>query len=178
MCARRTTAASNVRWQRRCVSVAPHLCRQTLRLSCGRGLSDFADEDHHWNFIVVDNAADVWVSDVTGAHFASSVVSLWAGAKRATVQDCTSVEPVSGASGGRRFTYCIAGQFCLVQRCRSDHGRHSFVIRQRGDSIPCGPNVFSDCVATRPLGSSEPHSNLITGTPNPLAKGCRCVRYD
>ena len=54
--------------------------------------ADHADQDHHWTFIRVDNAADVWVSDVTAAHFAMSAVSLASGAKRATVQDCTSVE--------------------------------------------------------------------------------------
>ena len=46
-----------------------------------------------------------------------------------------------------------------MQRCTSDQGRHSFVL---GGLV--GPNVFHDCVATRPYGSSEPHGSLIVGT--------------
>ena len=95
-CGARSTAASNV-------SALPAVPAHSARTGETRlsGLSgalflltgaDHADQDHHWTFIRVDNAADVWVSDVTAAHFAMSAVSLASGAKRATVQDCTSVE--------------------------------------------------------------------------------------
>ena len=82
------------------------------------------------------------------------------GCKGVTVQDCVSLEPVSITAGVRRFTYQIRGQLCLVQRCFSDKGRHSFVL---GGETASGPNVFLDCTATRPYSSSEPHSHYSTG---------------
>ena len=66
---------------------------------------------------------------------------------------------LSCVSGPGRFAFQIGGTLCLVQRCTSDQGRHSFVL---GGLV--GPNVFHDCVATRPYGSSEPHGSLIVGT--------------
>ena len=66
---------------------------------------------------------------------------------------------LSWVSGPGRFAFQIGGTLCLVQRCTSDQGRHSFVL---GGLV--GPNVFHDCVATRPYGSSEPHGSLIVGT--------------
>jgi class 3 adenylate cyclase len=72
-----------------------------------------------------------------------------------------SLQPVSRCGGGRRFTFNICGQLCLVQRCKSDRGRHSFVL---GGRLTCGPNVFLDCSATRPFSSSEPHSSLVVGS--------------
>ncbi len=121
----------------------------------------YADEDHYWNFITIGNAVHAWVRDITVLHFASSSVLIREGGKWITVQDCTTREPVSRAGGGRRFTYQICGQLCLVQRCTSDKGRHSFVL---GGFLTCGPNVFLDCRATKPYSSSEPHSDLVTGS--------------
>ena len=120
----------------------------------------YSDENHYWNFIVIDNARNVWIRNVTALHFAGSMVSIRKGSKWVTVQDCVSLEPVSIRGGGRRFTYQIMGQLCLVQRCTSDKGRHSFVL---GDYTACGPNVFLDCKATIPYSSSEPHYHYVTG---------------
>ena len=125
------------------------------------GFEYSSDEEHFWNFIRLINVRDSWVRDVTALHFAMSTVLMDAGSKRVTVRDCTSREPVSYCAGGHRFTFHICGQLCLVQRCRSDQGRHSFVL---GGLATCGPNVFLDCVATRPYGSSEPHSSLVVGS--------------
>ena len=121
----------------------------------------YCDEEHYFEFVKIDNARNCWVRDISGLHFANSVVYLEKGAKWCTVQDCESLEPVSRCGGGRRFTFQICGQLCLVQRCRSDRGRHSFVL---GGDLTCGPNVFLDCAATRPFSSSEPHSSLIVGS--------------
>jgi hypothetical protein len=125
-----------------------------------RGMEYFADEDHYWNFIHIDNACNVWVRDVTALHFANSTVFVNKGGKWITIRDCTTRDPVSYAAGWRRFTYQIRGQLCLVQRCRSDRGRHSFVLNS---PTACGPNVFLDCTATRPYSSSEPHSQYAVG---------------
>ena len=119
------------------------------------------DEDHFHEFIKFDNIRNCWVRDMTALHFANSVVNMDGGVKSCTVQDCESLAPVGRCGGGRRFTYQISGQLCLVQRCKSDRGRHSFVL---GGHNTCGPNVFHDCSATRPFSSSEPHSSLVVGS--------------
>ena len=121
----------------------------------------YNDEDHFHEFIKFDNIRNCWVRDMTALHFANSVVNMYEGVKWCTVQDCESLEPVGRCGGGRRFTYLISGQLCLVQRCKSDRGRHSFVL---GGHNTCGPNVFHQCSATRPFSSSEPHSSLVVGS--------------
>jgi hypothetical protein len=125
------------------------------------GAEYYSDENHYWNFVKFVNVTDSWVRDISGCHFAGSCVYLGDGCKHVTIQDCSSYEPVSLCQGGRRFVFQICGQMCLVQRCKSDKGRHSFVL---GGDLTCGPNVFLDCTATRAYGSSEPHSTLVVGS--------------
>ena len=120
----------------------------------------YSDENHYWTFITIDNAKNAWVRNVTAMHFAGCLVSVNAGSKWTTVQDCISLEPISMRWGGRRFTYKLSGQLNLVQRCTSDKGRHSFVL---GGHQAAGPNVFLDCSVTLPYSSSEPHSHYVTG---------------
>jgi hypothetical protein len=138
------------------------------------GFEYFSDENHTWNFIRMTNVRNAWVRDITALHFACSAVFVDTGSKNVTVQDCTSLEPVSFCAGGRRFTFQMSGQLCLIQRCRSDQGRHSFVL---GGTATCGPNVFFDCVATRPYGSSEPHSSLVVGSLYDNVKAPLAFRY-
>jgi hypothetical protein len=119
----------------------------------------YADENHYFNFIGMNNVKNGWVRNVTALHFASSLVSVGQGSKWVTVQDCDSREPISIRAGARRFTYQISGQLSLVQRCTSTKGRHSFVL---GSNSASG-NVFLDCVATNPFSTSEPHSQWVNG---------------
>ncbi|MFC1551890.1 hypothetical protein ACFL6P_04915 [Candidatus Latescibacterota bacterium] len=134
----------------------------------------YADEGHYGTLIRMDNVRNGWVRDVSMRHFGKSLVILESGAKWITVQDCESREPVSRANGGRRFIYNITGQLCLVQRCTSDKGRHSFVL---GGALTTGPNVFLDCTATRIYGSSEPHATLIVGALYDNVKASIAFRY-
>jgi hypothetical protein len=119
----------------------------------------FSDENHYFNFINVSNAKNVWVRNMSALHFGSSVVQVNAGSKWVTVQDCESWEPVSMRQGARRFTYQMNGQFCLVQRCFSQKGRHSFVLQGQEAS----GNVFLDCKAINPYSTSEPHNHWSSG---------------
>jgi hypothetical protein len=125
------------------------------------GAEYYCDEDHFHEFIKIDNARNCWIRDISARHFANSVTNIDEGAKWCTVQDCESREPVGRCGGGRRFTFLISGQLCLVQRCKADRGRHSCVL---GGHNTCGPNVFHDCSVTRPFSSSEPHSSLVVGS--------------
>ena len=119
----------------------------------------FSDENHYSNFINFTNTKNAWVRNMTALHFVSSVVQANAGTKWITVQDCESREPVSVRAGGRRFTYQMNGQFCLVQRCFSQKGRHSFVLQ----GSEASGNVFLNCKAVNPYSTSEPHNRWVNG---------------
>jgi hypothetical protein len=124
-----------------------------------QGEEYYADEDHYWNLITLDNIRNAWVRNCTALHFAYSMLGTQRGAKWITVQDCVSREPVSRRMGARRFTFGLRGELTLVQRCRSDKGRHSFMTGQPTSTS----NVFLDCTATDPYSSSETHEQWATG---------------
>jgi len=119
----------------------------------------FSDENHVSNFIVISNSRNVWVRNISALHFVTSVVQSNAGSKWITVQDCESWEPVSVRMGGRRFIYQMNGQLCLVQRCFSQKGRHSFVLQ----GSEASGNVYLDCQAVNPYSTSEPHNRWVNG---------------
>ncbi len=119
----------------------------------------YSDENHVSNFIVISNAKNIWVRNISALHFVTSVVQANAGSKWVTVQDCESWEPVSVRAGGRRFIYQMNGQLCFVQRCFSQKGRHSFVLQ----GSEASGNVFLDCQAVYPYSTSEPHNRWVNG---------------
>jgi hypothetical protein len=119
-----------------------------------------SDESHAWDAIRIGNTIDSWVRDVTAVHFGYSCVNIIASAKRITVQDSACIDPVSRISGGRRYSFALDGQLCLVQRCYTRGGRHDYVMHARAR----GPNVFLDCVADKPHSDSGPHHRWATGT--------------
>ena len=121
---------------------------------------EFADEEHAWNLITINHARDGWVRDVTSVHFAYSCVYLLPDAHRFTVQDCSCLDPVSRVTGGRRYSFAIAGQMNLVQRCRTRRGRHDYVLHARAP----GPNAFVDCVAENAFSDTGPHHRWSVGT--------------
>jgi hypothetical protein len=133
----------------------------------------YSDENHYSNFINITNAKNVWIRNMSALHFVSSVVQANAGTKYITVQDCQSLEPVSQRWGGRRFTFQMNGQFCLVQRCTSQKGRHSFVLQ----SHEASGNVFLECTAINPYSSSEPHNHWSTGVLYDNVKAPLTARY-
>jgi hypothetical protein len=138
-----------------------------------QGEEYFSDENHVSNFIVISNAKNVWIRNVSALHFATSVIQSNAGSKWITVQDCESWEPVSQRWGGRRFIYQMNGQFCLVQRCFSQKGRHSFVLQNQEAS----GNVYLECEAVNPYSSSEPHNHWVNGILYDNVKAPLTARY-
>lgn len=138
-----------------------------------KGDEYFSDENHYFNFINITNAKNVWVRNMTAIHFASSVVQSSPGSKWITVQDCESWEPVSIRMGARRFTYQMNGQFCLVQRCFSQKGRHSFVLQ----GAEASGNVYLDCKAVNPYSTSEPHNHWVNGVLYDNVKAPLTARY-
>jgi hypothetical protein len=119
----------------------------------------YSDENHVNNFVVISNAKNIWVRNLSALHFPISIIQSNAGSKWITVQDCESREPVSIRMGARRFIYQMNGQLCLVQRCFSQKGRHSFVMQNQEAS----GNVYLDCTAVNPYSSSEPHNHWVNG---------------
>jgi len=138
-----------------------------------QGEEYYSDENHYSNFINFTNAKNGWVRNMTALHFVSSVVQTNAGTKWITVQDCESREPVSVRAGGRRFTYQMNGQFCLVQRCFSQKGRHSFVLQ----GSEASGNVFLECTAVNPYSTSEPHNRWVNGVLYDNVKAPLTARY-
>lgn len=151
------------------------------------GFEYYSDEDHWHNFIDMNNIRDGWVKDIRAVHFVKSAVVIGGGCKHMTVADCSAAQWVGMTSGSRRFAFQNSGCLNLFRDLQSDQGRHSFVMGGEVDFdefLYCivlympvidwsmgpliaggvGPNVFLDCEATRPYGSSEPHGSLIVGT--------------
>ena len=116
------------------------------------------DEAHAWIGVSLDHAVNSWVRNVTAVHF-SHAVRLGRMAKFITVQDCASLKPVSKITGGRRYPFTINGQYCLVQRCYSDHSRHAAATGARVR----GPNVYLDCLAENNHSDIGPHHRWAVG---------------
>ncbi|MCE5325213.1 MAG: hypothetical protein LLG01_02240 [Planctomycetaceae bacterium] len=128
-----------------------------------RGQSQYSgetDEKHAWDMVHIGAVQDAWVRNVTAVHFAYSCVNASATASRVTVQDCQCLDPISKITGGRRYSFALAGQLALVQRCYARNGRHDFVMHAR---VP-GPNAFVDCKAEKAHADSGPHHRWSAGT--------------
>jgi hypothetical protein len=109
-----------------------------------------ADEDHAWLAIAVDDAADVWVRRVDAKHFVSSAVAVQHDAKRVTVEDCRSLDPVGEIGGWRRRAFFVDGQQVLMQRLWSEGAQHDFAV----GFVTAGPNAFVECESRDAHGDS------------------------
>lgn len=117
------------------------------------------DEDHRWMAIVIENSEDVWVRQVRFEYFAGSAVAVLETAKRVTVEDCKSLDPVSEIGGQRRYTFYTLGQQTLFQRCYAEYGYHDFSV---GFCAP-GPNVFVQCESHQPYSFSGTIDSWASG---------------
>lgn len=108
------------------------------------------DEQHAWNAIDLHAVRDGWIANVTGSHFAGSLVQVGVRVARVTVQDCVSLSPVSELAGYRRMAFHARGQQVLFLRCHSAQGRNDFTTGYQ----TAGPVVFLDCTAGVSTGFS------------------------
>ncbi|KAF9435506.1 hypothetical protein BGZ76_006165 [Entomortierella beljakovae] len=117
------------------------------------------DESHGWYAIVLDNAIDCWVADVTTMCFVSGIfAAVWS--RYITIQDCSVLHPVSKPTeGGRRYMYNLSGQKGLVKRCFTNNARHDFITLGR----VCGPNVFVDSTGVDGNNDTGPHERFAMG---------------
>ena len=118
------------------------------------------DENHSWCALTMENTADAWVRQVTFQHFAGSAVALYESCKRVTVEDCSSLAPVSEDGGYRQNTFFTMGQQTLFLRCFAEHGRHGF----SAGHCAAGPNAFVQCEAREALGDSGAIESWSSGT--------------
>ncbi|GIW75665.1 MAG: hypothetical protein KatS3mg104_0728 [Phycisphaerae bacterium] len=108
------------------------------------------DEDHAWFGLVIDHAQDVWARRIVARHFTGGAIAVWNNAKRVTVEDCKSLEPIGEIGGWRRQAFIIEGQQVLMQRLWSENAVHDFAV----GFAAAGPNVFSVCQSQNSLGDS------------------------
>ncbi|MBA0882135.1 DUF6298 domain-containing protein [Flavobacterium undicola] len=118
------------------------------------------DEQHRWHGVSIQNAEDVWVRQVNFEQFAGGAVSILKSAKRITVEDCMSINPVSEIAAFRRNTFYTEGQQTLFQRCYSEYGYNDFAV---GGYATAGPNVFLQCQSYLPYSFSGSIGSWATG---------------
>lgn len=117
------------------------------------------DELHGWNAIYMDNVENCWVKKVMAYSFGYSCVNVNDGGAFVTVDSCSMLDAISIITGGRRYSFNLNGQRCLVQNCTTRNGRHDFVD---GSRTP-GPNVFYNSTATLEHADIGPHHRWSTG---------------
>jgi hypothetical protein len=132
---------------------------ENLRCESAFDAANPLDEQHAWDAITLDAVQDAWVAGVTAVHFAGSAVSIGPLGRRVTVQDCTSLSPVSEPGGYRRHTFRTDGQQTLFLRCRAEEGRNDFTVGY----LAGGPNVFLECTAERSTGFSGATGSWASG---------------
>lgn len=117
------------------------------------------DEAHSWMAVTMENVSDAWVRNMIFKHFAGSAVMVLETAKRVTVENCKSLQPVSEIGGQRRYTFFTMGQQSLFQRLYSEEGYHDFGV---GYCAP-GPNVFVQCYSELPHSFSGAIGSWASG---------------
>jgi hypothetical protein len=117
------------------------------------------DEAHGWNAVFFNAVEDAWARGLTSVSFGNGCVSVGRTALRVTVDKCSTLDPVSRITGGRRYAFPIAGQQVLVKNAYARGTRHAFVLDSR---VP-GPNVYLDCLAEENYSTSEPHHRWASG---------------
>jgi hypothetical protein len=80
-------------------------------------------------------------------------------ARRVSILQTRSEEPVSEPAGYRRQSFLVEGQQVLVRRCAADSAMNAFAI----GLLAAGPNVFFESSATRSLGASGSFESWASG---------------
>jgi len=103
------------------------------------------DENHGWEAVSFDNIYNSWAKNLEVYYFGYSAVHIKSGASFITVDGCKMLDAVSKVDGGRRYSFDIDGQRCLVQNCTTRNGRHDYVTGSR----TCGPRYHQSGISER-----------------------------
>ena len=82
------------------------------------------DENHGWEAVSFDNIYNSWARNIEVYYFGYSAVHINSHASFITVDSCKMLDAKSTIDGGRRYSFDIYGQRCLVQNCTTRNGRH------------------------------------------------------
>lgn len=129
-------------------------------LVCVSAYASDEDEAHGWSAVFFNRIENGWVRNISTYYFGYAAVNLGSLAKNITVQDCSSLQPKSQVTGGRRYSFNNDGQCNLVINCFASEGRHDYVT----GAWVCGPNVFAFCKAEKANADIGPHHRWATGT--------------
>lgn len=117
------------------------------------------DENHGWNAVRFDNVENGWARNIEARHFGYSAVNIGSGSAQISVLDSKCLDPVSQTTGGRKYSFNVAGQRILVKNCYTRGGRHDYVT----SSKTAGPNVFVECTSVDQKSDIGPHHRWATG---------------
>lgn len=117
------------------------------------------DENHGWEAVSFDNIYNSWARNLEVYYFGYSAVHINSDASFITVDSCKMLDAKSIIDGGRRYSFNVDGQRCLVQNCVTRDGRHDYVNGSR----TCGPNVFYNSSSTLQNSDIGPHHRWSTG---------------
>ena len=132
---------------------------ENMELASAYDSNNPKDEAHRWMAITVENVKDAWIRQLNFKYFAGSAVEILATARRVTVEDCVSRNPVSEIGGQRRNTFVTTGQQTLFQRIYSEYGYHDFSV----GFCAAGPNAFVECKAYMPYSFSGTTDSWASG---------------
>jgi len=132
---------------------------ENLTLESEFDAANARDEEHSWIAVALDRVEDAFVRGVVARHFAGSAVRVGPRARRVTIEDCRSEQPVSEPGGYRRQSFLVEGQQVLVRQCRSEHGMNDYAT----GLLAAGPNVFLDSTASEALGPSGSFESWASG---------------
>jgi hypothetical protein len=130
---------------------------ENMRISSNYATS--TDENHGWEAVSFDKIYNSWAKNLEVYYFGYSAVHINSDASFITVDGCKMYDPKSTIDGGRRYSFNVDGQRCLVQNCSTRNGRHDYVNGSR----TCGPNVFYNSSSTLQHSDIGPHHRWSTG---------------
>jgi hypothetical protein len=129
-------------------------------LLCQSEFNGDTDEDHGWDAIYVNKAANSWIKNVSSLYFGFGCVNLGKQSRNITVTNCKSLDAKSKIEGGRRYSFNNDGQMNLFMNCFATEGRHDYAT---GAQVR-GPNVFYNCIAQKAHNDIGPHHRWAMGT--------------
>ena len=118
------------------------------------------DEKHTQYGVLFINTENAWTNKIDVYHIVESAVSVESSSSNISVLNSRSFDPISRITGGRRYSFNIAGQRSLVKGCYARKGRHDYVTGAR----TAGPNVFVDSQAVNQLNDMGPHQRWAVGS--------------
>lgn len=129
-------------------------------LRCVSVYANDTDEAHAWRAISMIDVKHSYVRDVVSQYFAYGLVEIWNWCHSITIASSQCLDAKSVITGGRRYSFAVSGQLCLVRDCYARGGRHDFV---NNNNNIAGPNVFVDCQAEKAISESGPHRHWTSG---------------